>query len=84
MTTKWKYDNHEIELVDPDNSLTWLVIRGTKSVSEIIKQNLEEPREYKTKSGTDLSNAELTALQTTYRTGYEDDTIVLNRLIINI
>ncbi len=68
---------------NPDHIIqveTQTVLVGTKSFSQLIREELNEPKDFKEEDGrTDLSDEEIARLQQVYRTKYTDDTIVLTR-----
>ena len=68
--------DHQIDIVDPEDSSTWIVLKGTKTIPQIVKEEIENPtREYVDDKGTPLTRGQKDSLQTAARTKYGDNTI---------
>jgi len=65
MTTIWiPSDNrdHEVELVDPGNPRTWKVIKGNKTLAQLMRENIDS-----TTRRDPLTPAERTKAKSHYR-----------------
>ena len=68
----WNED-HEVDRA------TGKVLKGTKSLKQLIKENFEIEREFKDKDDNDLDDVKLKDLEDIYKAKYNDNTIKLKQ-----
>lgn len=69
--------------LNPDhliNVTTRTVVEGTKSFKELVQEEINQPKDYVNKDGSQISDVELQRMQTKLRLDYSDDQIVLTRI----
>ena len=63
--------DHRVNIVDPEDRNTWIVLRGTKSVVQLITEDLENPnRQWLNPAGQQLPDAAKQGLITSYKARY--------------
>jgi len=76
--TIWIHDGHRVDLVDPNDIDTWVVLRGTKSAKQLVQENMEQPdREWLNPGGQPLPDPALKGLATAYKNKYKLDSLTI-------